>query len=313
MSFAEPSFNEAEEREQDDKRSIMGGAIALAILVFAIILLPSVWMATAFQAFLFGAGLCLVIWTVTYFTAFRGGSNWIALIGFIMLLFVGVAGTTIKYLRDSAGASYDYARARHRMIETLYSPPGKENIVSDAGGPTMVVTGRYLNRILKDRNAYSKAADKADMQLLIEFPQLMERAGMSAKCSKYLEIATLSQKVRPAAHAHAKAARIEIEASELNRSARTEMLAEFDAVQKIFLPMQDRLWTLRSQLADQLQTACVILARGRWQNRGTLMFDNRGDFVAYDATAKAVVKLLNEEADIQNRALRHTVDVLNAM
>jgi hypothetical protein len=313
MSFAEPSLDDAEQREQDDKKSILGGAIALFALLFAVVLLPSTWMATAFEAFLFGAVLCLIVWTATFFLAFRGGSNWLALIGFVTMLVAGVGGTTIKYLRDAAGANYDYSRARHRMIDTLYSSPGEKVVVSDVGGPTMSVTGRYRNKILKDRNAYAKAIEEVEMRLMLEYPQLMERSGMSDKCAKYPAISALSKKTGPAAQAYAKEARNEIENSDLNRNARREMLAEFNAAQKIFLPMQDQLWTLRSELAGHMQTACNILARGRWQDRGQLMFTDKGDYKAFAANASKISKLLNEETNIQNAALRRTVDALNGM
>jgi hypothetical protein len=313
MSFAEPALDTAEERERDDKRSIIASGAALGILVFALILLPSNWISSAFEAFLYGAGLCMVIWLTAHFTILRRGSDWMTLIAFVTLLVVAVAGTTFKYLRYSAGANYDSNRARHRLIDTLYAMPGTETVVSDVGDPAMSISGRYLNNILKDRTAYSKAMEKTDMQKLIEYPQLMRGHDTLKNCDSLLEVSAIAKQVKPNAHNHAKAARTEISTSDLNRASRQALLAEFEALQKIFLPMQDRLWEARSELATHMQTSCRILARGRWQNQGQVTFTDKGDFDAFEANAKKVNRLLDEEVEIQNAALRKSVDILNAM
>ncbi len=313
MSFAEPELNEAEELAQYDKRSLLAGGIALAALILFLILLPSTWIATAFHAFLFGAGACMLLWTAAYFFALRHGSQWMSLIAFVMLLFVGLAGTSFKLARETMGASYDSNRARHRLMETLYSKPGYFTVVSDVGEPTMAVTGRYLNKILVDRNAYSKKWDETGMVIAIEAAPFSQSAAEQQKCDRFGTLAQLAKDTGPKAAQHAKGTRSDIAASDLTATSRNEMLAEFNAVQKIYLPMQNRLWALRSELAKTIQTRCQILARGRWVNKGQLSFTDTGDFKAFNANAKALNALLDEEVVIQNKALRQTVDVLNTM
>jgi hypothetical protein len=313
MSFSEPQLNEIEEQALDDKRTILASAVAMGVLLLFVILLPASWMSSPFQAFLYGAGACLLLWTVAFFAAFRHGSNWMALGAFVALLLVGLGGTSIKYVRDSAGASYDSNRARHRLMETLYARPGRITVVSDVGEPSMAVTGRYLNKILADRNRYSKIWDETGMTVIIETLPFSRADPMLQNCGRFAPLATVAKEIAPQAADHAKTARLDMAKADLNKAARAQMTAEFDAVQKIYLPMQDRLWALRGEVAAHIQTRCNIMARGRWVNQGQLNFTDEGDFKAFNANAKALSTLLDEEASIQNIALRKTVDFLNAM
>lgn len=311
MSFAEPQLNEVEEQAQDDKRSIIAATIAAGALILFVILLPANWMSTPFQAFLFGAGACLAVWTVAFLSTLRHGSNWMALAAFIALLLIGLGGTSFKFLRDTAGTHYDANRARHRLMETLYSRPGQFTVVSDVGEPSMVMTGRYLNRILTDRNRYSKIWDESGMAAAIEIAPYSRSDPMLQNCDRFDAVATIAKDIAPNANQHAQTMRTDIKHSDLNRTAREQMAAEFNAVQAVFLPMQDRLWTLRSELAVQIKKRCLILSRGRWVNQGKLNFTDEGDFNAFNSNAKALSELLDEEVSLQNSALRRTVDVLN--
>lgn len=313
MSFAEPQLNAVEEEAQYDKRSLIASGLALCAMILFLVLLPGTWIGTPFQAFLYGAGACLILWTAAFLLTLRHGSNWMALGAFIALLLVGLGGTSFKYVRDTAGAGYDSNRARHRLMETLYSRPGAYKVVADVGEPTMAVTGRYLNAVLKDRNAYHKLWDATGMATAIETAPISQSDPAIRNCDRFAALSKLAKEITPNAAQHAKAASTAIAKSDLNRTSRDQMIAEFDVVQKVYLPMQNRLWPLRAELAEKIQTRCQILARGRWINQGNLNFTDTGDFNAFRANSKAINALLDEEVDIQNKALRQTVDVLNNM
>jgi hypothetical protein len=315
MSFAEPETDQDEtaEREASDRRSLLASGVAALILIFAILMFDAKWLDSVMMLFFAGASLAVSIWGVAWFFALRHGSNWMGLITFIGLLFFSLGGMSWKYWSEYRGSSHENDRSRYKMVDTLYSAPGAIEVVADAGGGSLTIIGRYLNNILKDRNSYSKLQDELGMMPLLQMPQFSDDAQLK-KCSEYAELRSISEAAKQNAHAHSTATRTEIQRSDLGTRHRAQLLAEYDIVQKIYLPMQDRLWTIRAEISDAAGRRCAILARRNWRNNGSgLLFTNEADYKADIAATQRLGVLFDEEADIQNAALRKTVDQLNAL
>jgi BMFP domain-containing protein YqiC len=313
MSFAEPELDDALEREHSDKQSMLASGVALLVLVFAIILVDAKWFSSALMVFFAGAGLVLAIWGAAFLLVLRRGSNWMALASFMALLVVGLGGMTWKYLDEWRGSTQESGRSRYKLMDTLYSSPGKFDVVADSGGGSLTIIGRYLNKILADRNTYHNRFTELGSVTLLEVPQFSGSEQLS-NCNGFAKLKEISATAKTNAHVHAKAARAEIEKADLGRRQQEDLLAEFDVVQKIYLPMQDRLWDVRAELADGIAKRCTILARRRWSNNGSgVLFDNEGDYKAYGASSDKLGTLLKEEFEVQDAALRKTVNELNAL
>jgi hypothetical protein len=313
MSFAEPELDEALGREESDKRSLLASGAAVLGLILAIILFDPTWLNSVLMLFFAGAGLAVAIWGVAWFFALRHGSNWMGLISFLALLFFSLGGMSWKYWSEYRGSAHENDRSRYKLVDTLYSRPGANDVVADAGGGSLTIIGKYLNNILKDRNAYNKMQDELGVITLLQTPQFSGKEQL-LKCGDYPKLRAITSTAKANAHTHAKATRAEILKSDLGTRHRTALLAEYDIVQKIYLPMQDRLWDIRAELADVTAKRCTILARRNWSNDGRgVMFNNEPDYRAYGAVTNRFQPLLDEETSIQNAALRKTVNELNAI
>jgi hypothetical protein len=313
MSFAEPEASDVLDHELSDNRSLLASGAALVVMVLAIFLIDAGWFSSLFMMFLTGAAIVVILWTATWFLALRRGSNWMALASFLALLFVGLGGMTWKYWNEWRSSTVESGRSRQKLLDTLYASPGRINVVADSGGGSLTIIGRYLNKVLDDRNLYHKSYIDLGAPELLEVPETSGAKQLS-NCGGFAALKEISIKAKANGRSYAKSVRASLENADLGRRQKTELLAEFDIVQKHYLPMQDRLWDLRSEIADGITKRCNVLARRNWTPNGAgVMFNNQPDYNAYGAATKALQKLLQEEFESQNAALRKTVDELNAL